>query len=191
MGSFIENHDNIRFPPVATDTGRVKTAIAYAMLSDGIPFVYQGQEQGLSGRDDPNNREAIWPLKYNTQHENYQLISKVNQIRNHAIFVAGTDYLNYKATAIKINDYALALRKGQQGAQVVGVFSNMGNTGTAYTVTLNGSDTGFRSGEQVVEVMGCGKLTADGSGNVAVQITAGPRVLFPQAKLAGSGICSL
>ncbi|KXJ91779.1 alpha-amylase [Microdochium bolleyi] len=191
LGTFIENHDVPRFPNVTSDSGRIKTAIAYSMLSDGIPIIYQGQEQALNGKDDPYNREAIWPTQYKTDHENYQLISKINQIRNQAAFVDRTGYLNYRAMAIKINDYALALRKGQPGSQIVGVFSNMGNTGTAYTVTLKGADTGFRSNEKVVEVIGCSTLTADSSGGLAVQITAGPRVFFPQAKLVGSGICKL
>lgn len=190
LGNFIENHDVARFPTVTSDSGRIKTAIAYSMLSDGIPIIYQGQEQALNGARDPFNREAIWPTKYNTGHENYVLISKINQIRNQAVFVDRTGFLNYRAAAIKINDYALALRKGNAGSQIVGVFSNMGNTGTPYTVTLSGSDTGFRSNEKVVEIIGCSTLTADGAGNLAVQITAGPRVFFPQAKLVGSRICN-
>ncbi|KAH7039737.1 alpha-amylase [Microdochium trichocladiopsis] len=191
LGTFIENHDNPRYPTVTSDSGRIKTAIAYTILSDGIPIIYQGQEQGFSGKEDPGNREALWPSGYNTASDNYNLIAKVNQIRNQAVYADRTGYLNYRATAFKINDWALGLRKGQAGAQVVGVFSNMGNTGTAYTVTLQGADTGFTSGQKVVEVMGCGVITADGAGSVAVQVTAGPRVLYPHARLVGSGICGL
>lgn len=60
IGTFIENHDNPRFPFLTKDMSLVKNAIAFTILSDGIPIIYQGQEHHLDGGDDPFCREAIW-----------------------------------------------------------------------------------------------------------------------------------
>lgn len=60
MGTFLENHDQPRFPAGTQDMSLVKNAIAFTMLGDGIPVVYQGQEQHFSGGADPGSREALW-----------------------------------------------------------------------------------------------------------------------------------
>lgn len=39
LGSFLENHDNPRFPSYTSDYSLDKNAIAFAMLQDGIPIV--------------------------------------------------------------------------------------------------------------------------------------------------------
>lgn len=83
LGSFLENHDNPRFPYLTSDLSLTKNAIAFTMLADGIPIskpssfvvfercfakgrdadkitVYEGQEQHYAGSGTPYNREAIW-----------------------------------------------------------------------------------------------------------------------------------
>ena len=60
MGTFLENHDNPRFPAGTQDMSLVKNALAFTTLGDGIPVIYQGQEQHFSGGDDPGCREALW-----------------------------------------------------------------------------------------------------------------------------------
>lgn len=81
------------------------------------------------------------------------------------------------------------MRKGFDGFQVVGVFSNLGEGGGAYTLSL-GSVTGFTAGEEVVEIVSCRGYTVDGSGNLGVSMEGGlPRVFYPKAQLVGSGVC--
>ena len=49
-------------------------------MTDGIPIVYYGLEQGFSGGSDPANREALWPSGYaNTTA--VQIITKLNKLR--------------------------------------------------------------------------------------------------------------
>lgn len=38
LGTFMENHDNARFPSLTSDMSLAKNAIAFTMLSDGIPI---------------------------------------------------------------------------------------------------------------------------------------------------------
>ena len=81
MGLFIGNHDVTRFiseaagddlsdpwlkPPVQTDDelalDRLWLATAFAFTLPGIPVLYYGDEVGLSGANDPDNRRPYWPL---------------------------------------------------------------------------------------------------------------------------------
>jgi alpha-amylase len=55
---FLENHDQPRFQSLTTDQSLVKNAMAWSFITDGVPILYYGQEQGYTGSGDPNNREA-------------------------------------------------------------------------------------------------------------------------------------
>jgi alpha-amylase len=57
-GAFLENHDQPRFQSWTTDLSLVKNAMAYTFVTDGIPILYYGQEQGYTGGNEPANREA-------------------------------------------------------------------------------------------------------------------------------------
>lgn len=211
----MENHDNPRFPSLTSDLSLVKNAIAFTMLADGIPIIYEGQEQHLSGGATPNEREAIWLTDYSTTAPLYTHVASLNQIRNQAIF-KDAGYLLYKAFPIYSDDTTIAMRKGDTGFQIVGVFNNLGANGAskfphyswdiafylyslwmftnsflAYTFDLPSTDTGFTAGEVVIEVLACTSVTVDSSGNLAVAMSGGlPRVFYPLAQLTGSGICS-
>ena len=155
----------------------------------GIPIIYQGQEQHFDGGSVPLNREALWTSGYDTSAELYSWIAEVNQIRNKAIS-DDPDYLYYQAWPFYSDSSNIGMRKGFDGHQVISAFSNVGSGGSA-SFTLDSDDTGFTANEALVEVMSCASVTADGSGNVAVSISAGvPWVLYPKAALSGSGICS-
>lgn len=39
LGNFVDNHDNARFMNDATDTSLYKGALAWVMLTDGIPML--------------------------------------------------------------------------------------------------------------------------------------------------------
>lgn len=90
FGSFVENHDQVRFPYRNGDVSLAKNIIAMSMLryvfpfllpniyrpqthkidivvlteccpfSDGIPISYYATEQHYAGGATPNNREALW-----------------------------------------------------------------------------------------------------------------------------------
>lgn len=82
------------------------------------------------------------------------------------------------------------MRKGFDGYQVIGVFTNAGSGGSA-GVNLPGSQTGFAAGEALVDVMSCTASAADASGGITATLEGGiPRVYYPADRLFGSGICS-
>eukprot|EP01104_Vermistella_antarctica_P008774 TRINITY_DN2222_c0_g1_i1.p1 TRINITY_DN2222_c0_g1~~TRINITY_DN2222_c0_g1_i1.p1 ORF type:complete len:472 (-),score=54.80 TRINITY_DN2222_c0_g1_i1:48-1463(-) len=64
LGTFVDNHDNPRFLYQFNDTEAYRGALAWVMLAEGIPIIYYGTEQGFDGGDDPDNREVLWPSKY-------------------------------------------------------------------------------------------------------------------------------
>ncbi len=152
--------------------------------------VYEGQEQHYSGGSVPLNREAIWLSGYSTTATFYTWIATINQIRNQAIYVDST-YVQYKAVPVYSDTSTIVMRKGNAGAQIVGVFSNLGASGASYTLTLTSNETGFTDSQALVEVTGCTSYTTDSSGNLAVAMAGGlPRIFYPEAHLVGSGICS-
>ncbi|KAK3397706.1 alpha-amylase A precursor [Sordaria brevicollis] len=144
-GSFLENHDQARFAHKTSDM-----AIAFTMLKDGIPIIYQGQEQHYAGSDTPYNREALWLSGYSTNSELYTWIKRLNQLRTHAIS-KDDSYLSYRAWPIYSDSHTIAMRKGSTGKQVVGVFTNVGASSST-TVTLSSSASGFSANQQITDV---------------------------------------
>lgn len=191
LGSFLENHDNPRFPSYTQDIVLIRTAIAFTMLADGIPIIYQGQEQVFSGGNVPANREALWLSKYNKPADLYQHIQKLNRIRSWAI-KKDSMYLTYNAWPIYSDSATIVMRKGYAGKQIVSVYSNSGSNGGSRSITINASNSGFTAGQNITEVLRCEALTADSRGNLGVNIPTGrPSILYPTAGLQGSGICGL
>jgi len=189
LGSFSENHDNPRFPSYTSDMSLAKNVIAYTVLADGVPIIYEGQEQHYSGGNDPANREAIWLSGYSTTAPLYTHIAALNQIRTLAISKNST-YLTYQNYPIYSDSNTIAMRKGFDGNQIVTVLSNRGASGSSYTLTLTNSETRYTAVENVVEVLSCTTVTVDSSGNLAVPMASGlPRVFYPATQMSGSGMC--
>ncbi|KAJ9376289.1 CAZyme family GH13 [Paecilomyces variotii] len=187
LGTFVENHDNPRFASYTSDYALAKNAIAFTILSDGIPIIYAGQEQHYSGGSDPANREATWLSGYDTSSGLYTFIAVSNAIRNHAINV-DDGYVTYKNYPIYQDDTTIAMRKGSNGTQVVTVLSNLGESGSSYTLSLSGTD--YDAGQELTEVYTCTSVTVDESGNIPVAMASGlPRVFYPTESLSGSGLC--
>lgn len=174
LGTFLENHDNPRFPSLTGDLALAKNAIAFTILSDGIPIIYQGQEQHFSGGGDPSNREALWFSGYSTTSPLYRFVATINQIRNQAVYLS-SGYVTYKAWIVYSDSNTIATRKGFDGNQVISVFTNHGANGNSYTLTLG--NTGYTSGEYIMEILTCTAVTVDNSGNLAVPMGQGlPKV---------------
>ena len=84
LGSFAENHDQPRFASLTGDVVLARNILAFTVLADGIPVVYQGLEQRFSGGADPFDREAVWLAGYDTGAELYGFVGRVNAIRKFA-----------------------------------------------------------------------------------------------------------
>jgi alpha-amylase len=189
LGSFLENHDQPRFAHKTKDMALTKNAIAFTALMDGIPIIYQGQEHRYDGGGDPHNREALWFSGYSTTSELYHMISSLLKVRSHAI-AQHPRYLDYKAWPILSNEHMIAMRKGFDQHQLIGVYSNVGN-GNSYSVTLDHDKTGFRPSQSLLEVLSCNVSDTDSNGNLRVESNSGePKVFYPLERLSGSGICT-
>lgn len=185
LGSFLENHDQPRFPYYTSDVSLTKNAIAFTLLQDGIPILYQGQEQFFKGGDVPADREPLWTSQYSTSSTFYTFVKQINSLRNW-VKQKDTSYLTYKAQPSSPDSRTIVMRK----ASVVSVYNNRGANG-AGSFTLSSSVSGFTSGQSVMEVLTCKAYSADSNGNLAVAVTGGlPQVFYPTSALAGSGICS-
>ena len=186
LANFLENHDQPRFPSHTQDPALIKNAIAFTMLGDGIPIIYQGQEQGYSGEGPfDTNREAVWLSGYKTEGNLYQFIAVMNHIRNWAS--EDLAYLTHKALTTYHDSKTIITRKGQGSKAVIGVFSNGGSHGTS----REGRIGGFAAGADVVEILSCEILKADPNGAVPVLMGHGdPKILHATDGLQGSGICN-
>lgn len=67
LGVFIDNHDFPRFLANQPDQQLLKNALAFALLTEGIPIIYYGTEAGLNGSSTLDaNRECLWEAGYST-----------------------------------------------------------------------------------------------------------------------------
>lgn len=177
-----------RFANQTSDMALAKNVIAMTMLSDGIPVIFQGQEQHANGGTEPYmNRSPVWEMGYNTTHPLYLHVQKLNTIRHHAI---RTSY-NYSQTlnyASFVDEGTIALRKGINGTQVITVLTNDGEDGESYDLDL--SNHGYAPDTSITEIMSCKEYTVDKNGMIALGMEAGePRVLYPSDLMYGSGLC--
>ena len=188
LGSFTENHDQPRFAQQTGDMSLAKNIITFTIMQDGIPIIYQGQEQhyaSLGGVGNPFNREALWPSGYNKSAPLYEHIVTLNAIRKQAIAKDNT-YLTTKNSVVYNEANVIAMKKGS----IVTVLTNAGANAGSSTVTLADSATGYSANEQIMNVLRCTTLTVASGGDLVVPMSTGrPLVLFPLATLNGSGIC--
>jgi alpha-amylase len=188
LGTFSENHDVPRFPSYTSDISLVKNVMAFTLLSDGIPVVYQGQEQHLSGAYNPVNREAIWLSGHDQKSALYIFITSLNVLRNVTINTAA-NWTSYHQEVVYNDSSTLVTRKGYTGSQIVTVLTNDGEAGVARQVVLSHANTGFAAGEKVVDILSCRTATVNDAG-LSVSITNGlPMVFYSDSLLDGSTIC--
>lgn len=81
LAPFTDNHDNPRFLHDQPDLTLYKNALTFSLLSQGVPIVYYGTEQGFNGGADPNNREPLWPTGFPTNTEMYTFLKTVIGVR--------------------------------------------------------------------------------------------------------------
>ncbi|PKS05102.1 hypothetical protein jhhlp_008469 [Lomentospora prolificans] len=191
LGSFLENHDQPRMPAwssQSSDDALIKNALAFTILADGIPVIYQGQEQKLTGGNIPSNREALWRTGFNRQADLYKYIAVLNQFRNTVIF-QDQRFTQYQAIPWQVDSHTFALRKGYDGSQVVSVFNNIGSSGSSYSVSLLSSSTGFGANLELVDVIACESHTTSSSGALSFTMGSMPKAFYRKAALAGTGLC--
>jgi alpha-amylase len=156
------------------------------MLADGVPMIYQGQEQSFSGAGVPSNREAMWTSGFSTTSELYKFIKLMNVIRRHAINV-NPDYLSYQSHVIYSDNSTIAYRKGVEGRQIISVLASGGEQTGEYQLDFA---TAYASGVMVTDVISCTNYTVNQYGQLTLPMGGGvPHVLFPANKMNGSELC--
>src|SRR5271169_63778 len=105
LGTFSECHDVPRMAYYTSDLSLLKNVNTWNILFDGIPVVYQGQEQRFRGNTDPYNREALWLSGYSTNATLYVLIKFLN--RSPSRFVTDVEFR--KSVIQKDGEYVTTL----------------------------------------------------------------------------------
>ncbi|KAI0401827.1 glycoside hydrolase superfamily [Xylaria palmicola] len=166
LGTFLDNHDNARWLNSKNDLSLFKNALAYVILSRGIPIVYYGTEQGYSGGADPANREDLWRSSFNTDAELYQVVSRLSAARKSAGGLAADDQAH-----LYVADTAYAWSRAGGDLIVLTTNSGLGSSGD------HCFDTQVPNG-QWNNTFGTGSYSSDGDGQVCVSITNGEPVVL-------------
>nr|POE47204.1 acid alpha-amylase [Quercus suber] len=188
MGSFSENHDVPRFASYTNDMSLAKNVITYTFMADGIPIIYQGQEQHMDGGIFPYiNRAPLWDAGYNTTAPLYEYVATLNKFRQH-VLAASQNYTDYMAEVIYQDYHSLGLRKGFDGSQVITVLNNNGDDQEDFELQI--SDHGYAAGVVLTEILTCSNATVNGTGYINLPMGAGlPRILYPASLMPGSALC--
>ncbi|KAF8558403.1 glycoside hydrolase family 13 protein [Imleria badia] len=181
LGNFIENQDIPRWHNLSVDPQSLYSAMIFNFMSDGIPIVYYGQEQGFSGSADPWNREPLWPSGYaNTTA--YQLMSTMNQFRN--FLVNTTNWVNSSVQVLTFTNDAIAISKGN----VVSVLTNVGSPPNNSTIPVY---TPYPTDTPLINIITCTQWPVGSNGTINIDYSLGgvPVVFIPMKDLQGSGLC--
>ncbi len=87
--NFLDNHDVQRFLYNGVGASKFQAdpkqtlanALLFLLTEDGIPCIYYGTEQELTGGNDPANREDLWNTGYATDTPTFQWVKKLIGIR--------------------------------------------------------------------------------------------------------------
>ncbi|KAI6790792.1 glycoside hydrolase family 13 protein [Hortaea werneckii] len=188
LTTFSENHDVARFANYTDDISRAKNVNAFVILNDGIPIVYQGQEQHFRGGTNPyTNREVLWEAGFDIFAPLYQQIAALNTLRKHVYSVSGDKYGKVYSDVVKHDDHTIVLQKGEKGKQVLMILTNSGEDGDDNDVSF---DSGYSSGASLTDILTCNTVSVGNGGSVKVTLKGGePIVLFSTDALKGSTLC--
>ena len=178
LGTFVDNHDNPRFLNAWNDQVRYVNALAHVLFSSGVPIIYYGTEQGFAGGDDPENREILWPTKFNSDASKNKLISFLKsaiQVRKQLKIWN----LDYPVWYFADNQFGVFSR----GPEVLVVSTNVGDAAGSVARTVTLSPALFSPGSTFCDALDSSYCTttasSDGSGvSLDVTLEGGlPRVL--------------
>ncbi|KAF8626158.1 hypothetical protein AX15_005049 [Amanita polypyramis BW_CC] len=163
LGNFLENQDLPRWHNLSVDPQSLCNAMAITFMTDGIPIVYYGQEQGFFGNQDPFNREPLWPSRY-AKSSGYNFTAALNMFRN--FLVKNTDW-----------------------GQVITIATNIGSP-PQDRIHIAVS-TLYPASSVLMNILTCKQWIVGASGTIEAEYTKGGAViiLVPVSLLEESGIC--
>lgn len=173
LGCFMENHDNPRFPnSTSSDPTIVMNAMAYVLLSDGIPIIYYGQEQSFDGGQDPANREYMWKSGYQIT-SLYSYLATLNRARSLAWSAGfGTNL----TSTMYLDSNVMVSQKGP----LLMVLSNGGSGAAIKTISV---PTQFAASTVLVDVLSCNAVSI-GKASTNITITSGVPQIYLSLGLA-------
>lgn len=77
--TFIDNHDMDRFQTTGANQKKLDDALVLTLTSRGVPAIYYGTEQYMTGNGDPNNRAMM--SGFSTTTNAYKIIQKLAPLR--------------------------------------------------------------------------------------------------------------
>lgn len=77
--TFLDNHDMDRFQTKGANQRKLEQALAFTLTSRGVPAIYYGTEQYMTGNGDPNNRAKM--TSFSTDTTAYQIMEKLAPLR--------------------------------------------------------------------------------------------------------------
>ena len=180
--NFIDNHDVARFLFDKPSPDALRNALSFLLTEQGIPCIYYGTEQELSGGNDPTNREVLWSTGYDTTGATFKWIQKLIAIRKaYAPLRRGTMAVKWSTTHVAAEQDAgvFAFERSYMGKAVL-VVVNTSDTKTSQTSAGNVGGaamlTSFAGGTHLTEVLSgdpTQALTTDAGGTLIV--TLAPR----------------
>ncbi|WP_437588600.1 alpha-amylase family glycosyl hydrolase [Sorangium sp. So ce1000] len=187
--NFIDNHDVPRFlhvgpgasPFKADPEAALKNALLFLFTEDGIPCLYYGTEQGLSGGDDPANREDLWQSGYDTQHPLFGWIKRLTALRRgYPALTLGEQRVRWSTERTGDGDEdedagIFAFDRGEPGGDYALVVLNTHPRKQSSTSFRGAAmTTGLKGGTMLVDVLSPEKKTYSVGANGAVTVMLPP-----------------
>ncbi|MGG0821549.1 alpha-amylase family glycosyl hydrolase [Paenibacillus turicensis] len=180
--TFIDNHDMDRFK-LGNNDRRLEQALAFTLTSRGVPAIYYGTEQYMTGNGDPNNRAFM--TSYATDTPAYKIIGKLAPLRksnpalaygttkerwiNNDVYIYERNFGNSTAliainrsatTAAAVSGLQTSLPAGNYKDELDGMLNGnnitVGATGTVTAFNLPAGSTAVwqYSGDQATPIIG-------------------------------------
>jgi glycosidase len=204
MATMLSNHDSFAgdriWNQMGGDVGSYKTAASAYLLMPGVPFVYYGEEVGLSRASSLSGDHGLrTPMPWDTTRNNgfssgtpFRAASDNVNTANVATQAADSNSIlnHYRAVlalrsarpSLLLGDYrsgeadsglAFVRSTSGAGAQITGVLINMSNTAKSMELS------GFAAGQNFGVLMGgTGTISADAQGRVSVNLPARATFVF-------------
>ena len=133
--TFFDNHDMDRFYQVGGNQRNVDNALVLGLTSRGVPAIYYGTEQYMTGNGDPNNRAMM--TGFNTNTNAYKVIQRIAPLRKtNPALAYGTSQQRWIN-----NDVYVYERKFGDNVALIAINKN---TTTSYTI--GGAKTALPAG---------------------------------------------
>lgn len=180
LGVFSDNHDNPRFLSGSSDVGAYRAALAYVLLSDGIPITYYGSEWLLAGGGDPACREPLWATAAGAAGGAYNasaaplgpFLAALNAYRKRARLWEALQIERWQ------DDTFYAFSKGNS---TLAAFTNVGGGGGVQTRDITYLPPAWTVGTRLCDALDCSSC---------VVVEAGPMVRVSVAGAQGVAVLS-